>query len=184
MNYFIDCGANDGCSVEMFRNVFDRNCKYKVISFEGNPSFKDSFKEYKNHELINKCVWVNDGKIRLYIDRQKNKSGSSVIKEKKTYIDKNYYIDVECIDLSKWIIKNMTKDDYVILKLDIEGAEYKILEKMIKDNTFDLIDVLYIEWHGTKIGMTKDEHNIHFNRIKKLGIEMLHWDALRKKFLR
>jgi len=33
------------------------------------------------------------------------------------------------------LLNNFTKDDHIILKMDIEGAEYEILNKMIIDNT-------------------------------------------------
>ena len=47
---------------------------------------------------------------------------------------------IPIIDLSLWIQENTYKDDYVILKLDVEGAEFDILRKMIKDGTFQWID--------------------------------------------
>ena len=42
--------------------------------------------------------------------------------------------------------------------MDIEGAEYKVIPKMLAEGTFDYIDELWIEWHGRKIGMTEEEH--------------------------
>ena len=55
------------------------------------------------------------------------------------------------IDLSDWIKKHTTKDDYVIFKLDVEGAEFGILDKMLKDKTFAWIDKYVIR---SKFGIT------------------------------
>ena len=56
-------------------------------------------------------------------------------------------IEVESIDLSKWIIKNFKPDDLIVLKMDIEGAEYKVLPKMFEDGSVNYINVALIEWH-------------------------------------
>ena len=47
---------------------------------------------------------------------------------------------IPVVDLSSWIQTYTSKDDYVILKLDVEGAEYDILKKMLVDGTFEWID--------------------------------------------
>ena len=47
---------------------------------------------------------------------------------------------IPVIDLSAWIKSHLTIEDYVIFKLDVEGAEYDILRKMLKDGTFEWID--------------------------------------------
>ena len=35
--------------------------------------------------------------------------------------------------------------------MDIEGGEYKVIDKMLEDKTFDYIDEFYVEYHGAKI---------------------------------
>ncbi len=52
---------------------------------------------------------------------------------------------VPCFDFPAWLGGFAT--DEVILKLDIEGAELPVLEKMIKDGTDDRISLLLVEWH-------------------------------------
>ena len=34
---------------------------------------------------------------------------------------------IRAIDLAKWMLKNLKTEDYVIFKLDVEGAEFTIL---------------------------------------------------------
>ena len=43
-------------------------------------------------------------------------------------------IKVESIDLSQWIINNFSKNDHIVLKMDIEGSEYEILKAFDLDN--------------------------------------------------
>ena len=48
-------------------------------------------------------------------------------------------------------IRDLKKDNYIILKLDVEGAEYEILNHLIDENTFSLIDEFHGEFHPGKI---------------------------------
>ena len=51
-----------------------------------------------------------------------------------------YRKQIPVVDLSQWIQKNTSPDDYVLFKLDVEGAEFDILDRMLKDGTFKWID--------------------------------------------
>jgi len=56
-------------------------------------------------------------------------------------------IEVESLDLSQWILDNFDVDDFIVLKMDIEGAEYEVLPKMVKDGSIAYINHAFIEWH-------------------------------------
>ena len=56
-------------------------------------------------------------------------------------------IQVECIDFSAWMKDNLSPDDNIILKMDIEGSEFRVLPKMIDDDTMDYVNALIVEWH-------------------------------------
>jgi FkbM family methyltransferase len=173
---FIDAGANDGCSVKKFRQIIDKNNQFMIYSFEVDPIFSACFDNIKNHMFINKAVWIKNGKQKFYRSSAILKDGGTLIKEKITgELDKKNPLLVDTLDFSKWIIENLSIEDYIILKMDIEGAEYKVISKMIKDGSFSYIDELYIEWHRSKIGITKKEHN---ELIEKIKIPMKKWCAL------
>ncbi|KKL11128.1 hypothetical protein LCGC14_2548890, partial [marine sediment metagenome] len=56
-------------------------------------------------------------------------------------------ITVKQINFSKYIINNFKKNDNIILKIDIEGKEYDLLEHMIKTGSISYINKIYCEWH-------------------------------------
>jgi len=56
-------------------------------------------------------------------------------------------VRVESIDISQWILDSFSKDDHIVMKMDIEGSEYEVLPKMINDGSITYINHLWIEWH-------------------------------------
>ncbi len=174
----VDCGGHDGCSAIKLRFLYPNA---QIYTFEPNPDF------WKYYELIpvklfRKAVATFDGVIDIVIDPIDG-DGSSYVKTKKIDIGNKIdnsdcpVIKVECIDLSQFL-KNLSNHyDEIILKLDVEGAEYDILDKMIKDNSLSCVNKLYCEFHWEKIGMSAEEHNKILSIASNItSIE--EWDAL------
>lgn len=179
---FIDAGAHEGCSVRKFRREIDKKLEYYVYSFEIDPYFLNRFKDMKNHTFINKAVWVRDGKKEFYVSRERLKAGGTLMPKKKSgRLDKKNPITVKTIDFSQWVARTLSKDDYIILKMDIEGAEYQVLSKMIKDGVFSYINELLIEWHYAKIKLPISEHN---KLVEQIHIPIKKWCALKACKLR
>jgi len=51
------------------------------------------------------------------------------------------------VDIPQWLAEHYTPADYVIVKMDVEGAEFQILEKLLSGPNACLIDVLAMECH-------------------------------------
>lgn len=155
---FIDCGGLDGCSVRYFLDTFDNAEEYEIYTFEPNAPYDQKFLEIKNklgkkYSRIKKAVSNFDGKIDFYINDQNPSScTTNSTKGEKPGCGSNILgnvtkTSVDCIDLDKWIRSNFKQEDFIILKLDVEGAEYDIVPKMIKNKTFFMVDELHMEWH-------------------------------------
>ena len=52
--------------------------------------------------------------------------------------------DVKCIDFSSFLKNNINEEDFVLCKMDIEGAEFEVLGKLIDEDTINLMDGIYI----------------------------------------
>ena len=69
---FLDCGAYNGCSVELFTKMYDDYEEYEVFSFEANRGLSNQIwstaKKYKfkNFTLINEAVWISSG-IKYFV---------------------------------------------------------------------------------------------------------------------
>ena len=50
------------------------------------------------------------------------------------------------------------------MKLDIEGSEYNVLEKMISDGSINYINKLFVEWHDYQL----ENKEIETEKIKAI----------------
>lgn len=168
---FLDCGAWEGSSIKAFKRYYENADDYMIYAFECEPRLKNSIeslsKEY-GFTFVNKAVWIHGGVIQLYPAITDSMQSGSLMLSKKKYIDKENPVIVDAVDFSRWIMDNFNKDDYIICKMNIEGAEYDILEKMIEDNSIQYIDKLYVAWHNNKItGISDDKHNTLISKLSK-----------------
>jgi FkbM family methyltransferase len=177
-NIFVDCGGHDGCSIRMFNDVFNNAGKYEKYSFEPNPKFK---KHYLNLDttLMPYAVHNYTGVCNFYIQTSSVSAGSTVEK-RKTNLSKWKQIEVECVRLSDFIKNNFEFSDNIILKLDIEGLEYDVLEDLINTNVIDFIKELYVEFHYHSLNITniKKRHFSLLDKLSHLNVQVKEWDAL------
>jgi FkbM family methyltransferase len=172
--FFLDCGGHDGCSVRKFRDVYPDAGEYFIHSFEPRPDFAACY----DHLGVNfhaVAVWVVDGQVDFYLCDRPKKNGASLLGSK---VGTDRRITVPCIDFSRWLRATCRPEDYVILKMDIEGAEYAVLSKLIDDGALAYIDKLLVEFHHHKIGMSLEEHEALLKRLEGVAIEK--WNAQSK----
>ena len=175
--FFIDCGGYDGESVIAARvrwgDVFTA-----IHSFEPNPELWSYYKDLPT-VLHKQAVWIYDGEMNFYVaenplssgihkDRVQKLHGSPVIITKE--------IKTPCIDFSQWLLNNFTKDDYIILKMNVEGAEYEIFDKMFKDGSIYLINEIWGDLHRRQFPqMTRKNDLGVIEKLKSIGLQFNTW---------
>ena len=170
--YFIDGGGNKGQSARIATKLYP---DHQIHTFECGAGFFEEFYEDLSVVFHKEAIWIKDGLVDFYPANQSE--GSTLIKGKLTaYVDYKNPIKVPCIDFSKWLKENFTKEDDVVLKLNIEGAEMEVLNKMIADRTIELIDDLYVDFHARKISSIfyEDEKKLK-RKLYDLGFNVKKW---------
>lgn len=163
---FLDCGANRCHATQIFLNQGFTDWEYHL--FEPNKKlfahYEELIKKYPqvNFNYYNKAVWIEDGEKEFYFSRR-GSAGSTIVKEKfSNKVDFDNPTLVKTLDFSSWVKDNFSPDDYIVLKVDIEGAEYEVLGKMVDDGTIDYIDEIIVEWHGRrKMNCTQRHHDLY-----------------------
>jgi FkbM family methyltransferase len=168
---YIDCGAYDGDTILPFVKTYTPQ---KIFAFEANPYLINKLQQNVKHlpvEIIQKAVWIENGKQEFAIDKHQNPFGSTLIKEKtNTWHNENPKVIVETIDFSSFLKQFIGQEVYV--KIDIEGAEFAVMEKLIRDRTDAIITKLNIEFHHSKIGEDVMRANKIMDRFKGRTYEL------------
>ena len=181
---FVDGGGYNGCSIRRFLKEFDCKGRFELVTFEPNDRFAKCYSEFPKHRLIQAAVHDRDGSQHFFLDPEDG-DGSTLFRNKLTRetggfgtLDVANPVNVRTIDLSRWLRDHTTNFNYVILKLDVEGAEYDILEKMIRDRTIRRIKHLFVEWHWNRVGISRERHEQLISALKRRNVAILEWDAL------
>ena len=74
-------------------------------------------------------------------------------------------------------MENFNKEDHIVLKLDIEGAEYELVEKMEKDGSLEYITEIHGEIHGPKCGKGYEDDMKLIRSFKNQGLDIYAWSA-------
>jgi FkbM family methyltransferase len=158
-NIYIDLGSHDGDTLRLFAEMYPDAASYKAYCFEPNKMFVPNYRDL-DCEHVQAAAWTRDGEIRFYTAEKS--IGNTVMPNKRgrNKIDKTKTDTVPCVDFSAWLGRNVTPEDLVVCKVDIEGAEYDVLEKVVRDGNLDLIKKLYVEWHNRKLeGFDDSRHD-------------------------
>jgi len=150
---FLDVGAYDGDSIKKFRKYVGNHKIYEIHAFEPNPNHWKHFPESDTSVTLHKeAVWIYDGDIDFFVGEQSNGIGSTLMADKTTgQVDYDNPVPSKCIDFDRWIKENCSKEDFIILKMDIEGGEFKVIPHMMKGGSFDYLNEIWIEIHPNKI---------------------------------
>ncbi len=57
-------------------------------------------------------------------------------------------VEVPALNFSDFLARNFRPEDTVIIRCDIEGAEYEVLKSLIVTGTARLVDYIDVEWHA------------------------------------
>jgi FkbM family methyltransferase len=162
----VDLGA---CRGEFINEINSLYSVKKAILVEANPTNFSQLKDLPNYVLYNKAISSKDNEtIEFFEDPTSPYNGSK---------DFNYFNgikhSIKTISLET-LCKENNIDFIDILKIDIEGAEYDILENT-PDSFFDKIGQITVEFHDfvdpelkpRTIEIVKRMNNLGFSHIAK-----------------
>ena len=162
---FIDCGANSGRVTDSFFDKISKASEYEIICIEANPKFRENFEKKKyNCKFINAAVGDENKRIKFKIDESDVAYGSSSILSKRTGKFGKDFLDIKQIDIADFINSNYSIEDFIVLKIDIEGSEYDVLPHLKKTKAIEKIDIIFLDLHpNCKLGI---DNNIFQKKLK------------------
>ena len=176
---YIDCGMNLGQVAQLF---VEKGAI--VYGFEPNPKciaeLQKKFGSNPNVHLYQKGVLDKPLNTKLYLESYGKydvffSEESSIYNVRKCF--KGDAIDIECIDLCAFIEELQTEVD--VLKLDIEGAEYPVVTKLIESGVFKKIKHIVCGSHAHCTPGVFDEQDAKLRAlIREKGITSIELDFL------
>ncbi|KAB2696457.1 FkbM family methyltransferase [Ochrobactrum sp. Kaboul] len=178
---YIDIGASNGLTVEQF---CDNNSDFEIFAFEPSPrlanGLRSKFLSAPRITIIEAAAWISDGTAKFYSGTISDESSNlSIDKKEEAPWGDDYEngIEVHTIDFANWMIANTSDNDLVVVKMDIEGAEYKIIPRMIELHIPERLSEIRVEWHWDRypIEVTENQHHQIRNSLKSL-VRVIDWN--------
>jgi FkbM family methyltransferase len=168
----VDCGANMGVVTERLAAT-----GADVVAFEPDPfAFKTLEQKFANTPhvtLFNAAVGVGSGTVRLmradnFGDNPEGASVKSTILDGGRRIDAENAVEVPLIDFPSWVADQVkARGEVAFIKMDIEGAELDILEKMDAEHLFQNVRCLVAETHERKFKDLRDRYKALRDKVSE-----------------
>ena len=118
-----------------------------------DPGSDDGVGVYRSAAVTrsSKAAWIYDGQVPFIDDGGASclaPDGVPLLPEAMQLAPQPPRL-VECVDFAAWLDR-LNRDD-VVVKMDVEGAEYMLLEHMIATGTIERVGLLLIEWHPSAV---------------------------------
>ena len=174
MKVFIDLGSYTGDTILKAMRVYPDFDRY--IGFEPVPELyqksKDMFEKDSRVVLHQLAISPNPKKsIKFFTSYRKEgviTSGSTMIKSKTTgQINADRFFYAESIDIAEYIKDNLSKEDHIVLKVDVEGMEYEVFDNLIETGIISYVNKIYCDWHYKKMGSNREKYKRRHKKIVK-----------------
>jgi FkbM family methyltransferase len=180
INYF-DMGLCDGEELQWMVDSILPSLgieNYRAYGFEACRAFynklRPKFAHYDRVMLVNRAISNRNGAGRLYYSWE-SKEGHSIF-DTKCNVDKDKFETVECVLFSDWLKETVPDfaESFNILRFNIEGAEWHLIDDLVKNDLAKHIDIFC--GHGDdvkKIGDYKNRVNEYYELLKRHHINIL-----------
>jgi FkbM family methyltransferase len=166
----IDLGAHVGTASIEFSHRAGR-----VYAFEPHPGIfamlRANVARYPRIVPIEKAVSAETGTAHLYFEEPDRKSrtfeGSTLVTDKSN-ISYEHAVEVQTVSLADFVLS--LDGDVALIKMDVEGAEYRILAPLLESPAIHRIRRIYVEDHCDRVAGLAAERAAVEARAAELGV--------------
>lgn len=154
---FLDLGSRRGDFFAKFHTLDFFN-DFEWVLFECNnrriPELAQLVDEAQTRgvrvNFIDEAVWIENTTLTFHVDDDEENAdhGSSLFEDHAMVHEDGIQVQVPAINFSDFLARNFRPEDTVIVRCDIEGAEYEVLKSLIVAGTARLVDYMDVEWHA------------------------------------
>lgn len=139
---YIDLGLHEGNEISLFlHETQGLNVDIEIYGVEADPKYykycKERFKKDKRVKIFNLAIGSVEGTMPFFME--KTGEGSSLYSDKNNVSTKKITVPVRRFST---FFKQLPKADYYILKANIEGAEWDLIQDLDKERLFPRLAIL------------------------------------------
>lgn len=171
LTWFVDGGAHRGESVHLARKIY--GTPLGVVAIEpasecwGNLAALGVL-------VVPAALWTSMGHTKFY--RGEHEVSSTLMAEKTTggiYTDRAERVPTVTLES---VLAGLPQGERTALKLDIEGAEYAVLEQALEAGALERVHDLYVDFHGGRLaGFSRERHVKLVEELLVRGFSLPKW---------
>ncbi|GJN33496.1 hypothetical protein PR202_gb22105 [Eleusine coracana subsp. coracana] len=196
---YVDVGARSyGSSIgSWFRKHYPKqNHTFQVFAIEADPTFHPEYATKKGVTLLPYAAWVKNETLKFEINGDPGKeeeakaNGRGMGRIRPTAGNKMSGGEVRSVpafDFAEWLKQTVSEQDYVVMKMDVEGTEFDLIPRLFDTGAICLIDELFLECHynrwqkccpgerSPKYDNTYEECLDLFSSLRESGVLVHQW---------
>jgi|GEM_PF-1120214 len=190
---FIDLGTHYGEGLARLARLIPLDPTWEIHTFEPNPACHSGEKLVRFHLPTNfhqAAAWIRDGEAEFIQEEPRiSRSGSpsdggaradgwasclSGVRLPDRGLDKQ--LTVKTVNLAR-ILTEFDPAAEIIVKMDIEGAEFAVLRHLVNSGAICRINRLFVEWHDRfAVGETAESRMALQSAIAEHNVDVVPWD--------
>ncbi|KAK6935666.1 Methyltransferase type 11 [Dillenia turbinata] len=151
---YIDVGSrNYGSSIGSWflKQYPKQNKKFEIYAVEADKVYHEEYRSKKGVTLLPYAAWVRNETLFFEINREPSsrfgvkRRGMGAVQSSMRFVsdaDK-----IQGFDFAHWLQTSVSKNDFVVMKMDVEGTEFHLIPRLLQTGAMCLIDEMFLECH-------------------------------------
>ncbi|WVZ01311.1 hypothetical protein V8G54_027380 [Vigna mungo] len=185
---YVDVGARSyGSSIgSWFRKQYPKQNKtFHVYAIEADKTFHQEYGLKKGVTLLPYAAWVRNESLVFEINhgpREKVQGKGRGIGFNGGEVER-----IPGFDFAEWLKNTFSKNDFVVMKIDVEGTEFDLIPRLFETGAICLVDEIFLECHynrwqrccpgqrSPKYQRTYDQCLQLFTSLRQSGVLVHQW---------
>ncbi|KAK9159212.1 hypothetical protein Scep_005786 [Stephania cephalantha] len=194
---YIDVGARSyGSSIgSWFKKQYPKQNKtFEVYAIEADKTFHEQYSTKKAVTLLPYAAWVRNETLLFEINKDPGKEvvdigrGMGRIRPVQAEGSSGGNVDkIQGFDFANWLKNTVSENDFVVMKMDVEGTEFDLIPRLFETGAICLVDEIFLECHynrwqkccpgerSSKYEKTYDQCLELFHSLRESGVLVHQW---------
>ncbi|GLU11935.1 hypothetical protein SLE2022_286530 [Rubroshorea leprosula] len=189
---YIDVGArNYGSSIgSWFKKQYPKQGKrFEIFAIEADKAFRGEYKMKKGVKLVPYAAWIRNETLFLEItrdprgkegkDRGRSRGRIHPVQTSTRYVGEAGKI--EGFDFAEWLKMEVCDRDFVVMKMDVEGAEFHLIPRLMETGAICMVDEVFLKCHYNRWRRSPKYHKTYaqclqlFASLRESGVLVHQW---------